>query len=505
MKERRFLSIVALAVAAAAAAASGAGAAPQRVAVVVRPASSPVFRSPGAAHGLLVVGEGATVSRRGALASLVRGEMGNAIVNGGLPGGDPKISVSARPALTTFYVALPPPGRHHNVDRYPIAVRGPGYGGLLTDTSTRLPGLVSIADVAPSVRALERGKRPRIRSQEEADPLGRLARFDRRLDRAHDSRLGGMLVLVVLMLALSLVALLTRSAAAARAALLAPPACIGTAVAASAAGISTPWQALTVVAVVGTAAAVAGGLLLRPRLPLGLALAAFFALLFAVMWARPAWNALAVIGPHPDGGGRFYGVTNQVETLLLPAALVVGALAGRQALPAVALVLAAGIAASRVGADGGGLVVYLAGFLVLWLRLRRLPAARAVAAAAGAAGVALLLVGVDAATGGSSHVTRAVGGGPGSVLGDLGHRLHLSTAAIASTWNAALLFALGIAALVILALQRPRFALLDAYLAALAVSLLVNDTPVDVAGWGGLAALGLWLFAGSEETAGRLQ
>jgi hypothetical protein len=212
-----------------------------------------------------------------------------------------------------------------------------------------------------------------------------------------------------------------------------------------------------------------------------------------------------VIGPHPDGGGRFYGVTNQVETLLLPAALVLGALVGRESLPLVALVISGGIAASRIGADGGGLVVYLTGFLVLWLRLRRVPAARAVAAVAGAAAVALLLVGVDAATGGSSHVTDAVGGGPGSVLGDLGHRLHLSAAAIGSTWHAALLFALGIAALVVLALQRPRFALLDAYLAALAVSLLVNDTPTDVAGYGGLAALGLWLFARSEEGAERLQ
>ena len=68
-----------------------------------------------------------------------------------------------------------------------------------------------------------------------------------------------------------------------------------------------------------------------------------------------------------------------------------------------------------------------------------------------------------------------------------------------------MLFALGIAGLVVLALQRPRSALLDAYLVALAVSLLVNDTPVDVAGYGGLAALGLWLFARSEETAGRLE
>jgi hypothetical protein len=472
--------------------------------VVVAPASSQIFRSDDAAHGLLVVGEGATVSRRGALASLVRGEMGNAIVDDGVPGGEPLISVSRRPARTTFFVGLPPPGRHHNVDRYPISVRGPGYDGVLTNTSTRLPGLISIADVAHSVRALERGDRPRIRSQDEADPLARLARLDRRLGQAHDSRTGATVVLVALMLALSLLALVTRSAAAARATFLAPPACIAAAVAASADGISRPSQAVTAVALAATAAAVAGGLYLRPRLPLAVALAAFFALLFAVMWAKPEWNTLAVIGPHPDGGGRFYGVTNQVETLLLPAALVLGAMAGSW-LPAVALFVAAGIAASRVGADGGGLVVYLTGFLVLWLRVRRLPAPRAVAAVAAAAAVALLLVGVDAATGGSSHVTDAVGGGPGSVLGDLGHRLHLSAAAIGSTWHAALLFVLGIAALAALALQRPRLALLDAYLAALAVSLLVNDTPVDVAGYGALAALGLWLFARSEEASGRLQ
>jgi hypothetical protein len=56
-----------------------------------------------------------------------------------------------------------------------------------------------------------------------------------------------------------------------------------------------------------------------------------------------------------------------------------------------------------------------------------------------------------------------------------------------------------------LALQRPRLALVDAYLVGLVVSFLVNDTPVDVAGYGGLAALALWLFARSEEAHGRLQ
>jgi len=133
--------------------------------VLLVPATANVFQSPVGAHGLLVPGEGATVSRRGALASLLSGEMGNAILRNGVPHGAPIISLSRQAARTTFYVALPPPGKHHNVRRYPIAVVGPGYSGVLTSSSTRLPGLVSIADVAPSVKALRRGEKPRIRSK----------------------------------------------------------------------------------------------------------------------------------------------------------------------------------------------------------------------------------------------------------------------------------------------------------------------------------------------------
>ncbi len=479
-------------------------AAPQTAAVVVKPASAAVFRSPEAAHGLLVVGGGPTVSRRSALGSLVRGEMGLSIVRGGVPSGKPLISIAHRPGRITFYVALPPPGKHHNVRRYPIAVVGPGYRGILKDSSTRLTGLISIADIARSAQALQRAKTPTIRSEPSSDPLGQLERFDRKLARAHDSRLGGMLVLVGLMLGFLLVALFTRARALCRATLLVPSSCIAASVALSAAGVATPWEATLGVGLAGGLGALAAGIFVPPRLPLTLGLTALFAFFFVVMWTHPEWNALASIGPHPDGGGRFYGVTNQVETLLLPPALVLGALAG-PLLPVVALAVSAGIAASRIGADGGGLVVYLAGFLVLWLRLRHLPARRAAFATATAAGAALLLVGIDAATGGSSHVTKAVGGGPGTLLGDLGHRLHVSAAGVVQTWNAALLFALGIAGLAVLACLKPRRPLLDAYLVALVVSLLVNDTPTDVAGYGGLAAVGLWLFARSEETAGWLK
>ena len=45
-----------------------------------------------------------------------------------------------------------------------------------------------------------------------------------------------------------------------------------------------------------------------------------------------------------------------------------------------------------------------------------------------------------------------------------------------------------------LALLRPRLAVLDALLVGLAVSLLVNDTPTDIAGLGALSALVLWVW-----------
>src|SRR5205823_12652735 len=189
------------------------------------------------------------------------------------------------------------------------------------------------------------------------------------------------------------------------------------------------------------ALALAGGALLRPRLPLALGLVALFVFFFAALWAQPRWNSLAALGPRPDGGGRFYGVNNQVSTLLLSPALVLGALAG-PALPAVALLIVAGMVASFIGAQADGLVVYLAGFLVLaWRTAGRRPGtARAAAAVAVAAGAALALVAIDAAFGGSSHITHAVGGGPGTLAGDLAHRIHLSAAFVVSRWNETLLF-----------------------------------------------------------------
>src|SRR5262249_2747018 len=152
----------------------------------------------------------------------------------------PKISLARAPAQTTFYVALPPPGRHHNVVRYPIAVVGPGYHGLLTSSGTHLDGLVAIWDVAPSALALARGDKPRIRSRASDAPLAYLARFDRRLTRAHDSRLGATIVLISAMVGFSIAALLTRSRVLGRAAFLAAPSCLVVSLVLSAAGVTDP-------------------------------------------------------------------------------------------------------------------------------------------------------------------------------------------------------------------------------------------------------------------------
>ena len=244
---------------------------------------------------------------------------------------------------------------------------------------------------------------------------------------------------------------------------------------------------------------------MRPRLPLALGLVALFVFLFAVLWVEPRWNSLAALGARPDGGGRFYGVNNQIATLLLSPALVLGALSG-PALPGVALLVSAGIGVSTIGANGGGLLAFLVGFFALGLLLRdvRPTPLRVAVALAVIAAAALALVGIDAALGGSNHVTHAVSGGPGSLAGHFAHRLHLAAAYVAARWNQAVLFTASVAGLIVVALLRPRVAVLDAFLVGLVVLLLVSDNPTDIAGLGALSAIVLrvWLGRTGERLSG---
>jgi mono/diheme cytochrome c family protein len=118
----------------------------------------------------------------------------------------------------------------------------------------------------------------------------------------------------------------------------------------------------------------------------------------------------------------------------------------------------------------------------------RLDARRVAVLVVAGVAAAVVLVGIDAAIGGSSHVTQAVGDGPGAVLGDIADRLELSARRTFGAFGPAFAVLASLAVLVVVATRRPRRPLTDAVLVALLVSLVVNDTPGDVIGFGAVAA-----------------
>ena len=488
--------VTAAAVAAAVDAAPGiaapeAAAADRSVAVIVVPRFAPSAYAGRGAVGLLVPGAGSTVSRERALASLVRGRVVSSLVD---LDGTPAIQLADSPATTTIYVSLPPPGSHHNVTRYPVAIVGPGYRGILISGSTRIDGLVSLADIAPTANAIAAGKTPPIRSRADNDAAASLARLDVRLTRAHDARTGATLVLVGWLVAFAALGILARRSLAGRAAVLVAPVALATALILRAVGIEQPSAVIALLAVVTGL----GSFLLALRPPfLVPAVVGFLVAFLVVLAAWPEINALAAIGPHPDGGGRFFGVTNEVETLLLAPSLAAAAAAGVIGATAIGLLLLVLVGWSRAGADGGGLLVVTAAFAVLLARLARarLTPARFVLGVAGVLGVGLAIVGLDALLGGSSHVTDAVGGGPGTLFDDLDRRLRISWAGATSAGHTTFLCLLSLGGLAWLGFRGRKQPVIAAMLVAIGVSLLVNDTPVDVLGYGALGCLALTAWA----------
>jgi hypothetical protein len=439
--------------------------------------SGPNFPLTEAAHqaavGLMVPGRGPTVSRQETLRAIGA------------------VSTCRRFCDFVVFVSVPTPGEHHNITRYPIAIQGRGYRGLLISSRTHIPGLIAADDVAATVRALQRGEKPPITARADPSPAQTLRRLDMRLTRIHDGRDPAMLLMISLLVVYGLAGLFLRSRLLARAAALVPPVALACSLVLSAAGAEDPTLVATVLGVVTAMGSLAASALLRDPRALGAAFAALLLGYLVVMWAWPVTNALSVIGPHPDAGGRYYGVTNAVSTLLLAPALLAAELLGRMLfLPVAALALVT-VGASFSGADGGGAIAFLAGFLALGIRLSGVKLTWKRLALVGAVTVALGLafVGLDAAFGGSSHVTRAVGGGPGTIVGDIGHRLHVSWQNATGPWYHVLLMLIAAAGLTWAATRRPRAAVVDALFVAIAVSLLVNDTPVDVAGFGALTAM----------------
>jgi mono/diheme cytochrome c family protein len=346
-------------------------------------------------------------------------------------------------------VSRPAGGRFERGVRYPVALLG--ERGLLTSNSTRIAGLLAAPDVASG----------ELRVVPHDDPVAALERLDERIDRNDSRRLPLTIALATLLIGLALL----RPQWALRALLVVLAANL--------------WLDPLLAVVAGVAVL---------ALPLGLACGAILAAYLASMGIDAETVALSPFGPSQSG--RFYGINNLLETLLLAPALAGAALLGRWGVGVAALAFVT-IGGNRLGADGGGIVVLAAAYLVLVIRLqgRQLTWRLAALAAAGAVALALGLLGIDAATGGSSHVTDAVGDGPIALAGDIGDRLEASFERTTASLGATAVVLGSLAILAAIALRGRRQPVLDAFLVGLAVSLVVNDTPGDVLGMGAAIAI----------------
>lgn len=424
-------------------------AAPAQAGVRVVPPFDPAKYVDRAAVGLLVPGAGSTVTRESALAALLRGKLEHDLL-GGIATGRNRIELGASGGPVVL-LALPPPGRSDNHVRYPIVLLG--ERGLLTSDSTRIDGLVSITDIATG----------RLRVVADEDPAEALRTLDARIDGNNRWRLPLTIALATLLIGLALL----RPRHSVRALLVVLAANL--------------WLSPVLALATGLAALL---------LPLGWACAAVLAGYLLSMGVDAETVALSPLGPAQSG--RFYGVSNQLETLLLVPALAGAALLGRFGVVVAGLAFVA-IGGSRFGADGGGIVVLAVAYLFLWLRLRgERPTWRLAAlVAAGAVALALALLGFDAASGGASHVTDAVGNGPGALAGDIADRIELSVRRTAASVGATAVVLGSLAILLAVALRARRGPVLEAFLVALAVSLVANDTPGDILGIGAAIAIAL--------------
>ncbi len=335
---------------------------------------------------------------------------------------------------------------------YALTVRGPGWHGTVHSQGTRVDGLVGLPEL------LDRN----LSGGDDAD----LVRLRERLEDGRDDALRVRVLLATILIAL---------------AVLAPArAIVGFAAAIAAALVLSAfeWTSLALLGVL----TLLGSLL--PRRSLWF----FFAGYLIVLVAWPETQSLALLGPHPWGGGRFYGISNELETMLLAPALTLG-------LPAAPLVLLT-VGWSKAGADGGGIFVFLAAYAWLLVGELRARGARAsnrllLAGGVGVVVLGLLLVAADAVTGGRSHVTHGLAGGPGRLAHDLWHRWGVSWHGATGSPGRVVQCAICLAVLAWVATRQPRVRVVDALLIALAVSLLVNDTPQDVLFWGAVAAVAL--------------
>ncbi|HEV7133028.1 MAG TPA: hypothetical protein VGN27_04780 [Gaiellaceae bacterium] len=444
----------------------------------------------GAAFGLLVPGAGPTTNFRQALAQLVRGAQMNARL-GGVPSGPRLIStniVTGTPTGSgTIVIEMPPKGPPRPNDRrYLMVVLGGGFHGLLDSPTTRIQGLVSIVDIAPTALGHKRGS---LHSTATANPLASLTSLDRQIHANNRLKLPALIVVACI------IALL--AAVRPRAATTAIPAALLVSIALGAAQVTSEPLILGVL-IAGTLGL---GLLFARLCPtdgrlLGL-IVAVLVLHLVLLARRPEWVALTPLGPTQNS--RFWGIGNQLETLLLAPILVGAALAARRfgrigfaTFVLLGLVL---VTDNRFGSDGGGAIVFGVAFAFLGARVLRLGVRGFVTLLLLGATVVLGLVSLNLRAGGPDHLRSAFAHGLSGLFAVLKNRVPLAYVPAIDNWPLvlplAIWFVVALAIAIKLARRRATRDLVLAVGLAIGTSLLVNDSATYelVGGVATLAAL----------------
>lgn len=429
------------------------------------------------AVGLVRPGYGPTTNRRRALAELVRGSETNARL-GGVPKGTPLLNADRATTFPNCHMCivlqLPPRGAPAaNNHLYRIAMIGRGYHGLLTSPTTRIPGLVSIVDIAPTALGHVRGGM----SWTPASPAASVAALSSLGAQIHgEDRLkyAGVFIVAGIVILLALLGWTAAARAAIPAALLAN----------LVVGVLQVTNEVAITALF-TTASVLGALWLARVCRNDLALLGLIVLVLVayvlVYTGRPEWGAVTPLGP--DQNLRYWGIGDQIATLLL-APLLMGAVIARQRFGWFGFVVFSllGIFVmtdNRLGANGGGAIGLGLALALLGARLSRRGVVALVGAVATAGVIVLAIVQHGLASPGPNHLRSAFGSGVGGFVDVAAHRVPLVYAPALEDWTLTLPLAVILLISAALAFRVTRAAaardLLLALAAGLVASLLIND------------------------------
>jgi hypothetical protein len=442
------------------------------------------------AVGLMRPGFGPTTSRRSAFAELIRGAELNSHI-GGMPPGKPLIGTDEHrgawisPCEMCIVVQLPPPaGATNNDTLYRVAIVGQGYHGLLVSPTTHIPGIVSIVDIAPTALGRTATGLSWVGA---SNAVGRLASLGQEIHANNRIKYAALFILAALLLLLAILGV--------RAAVTAVPAALLVNLGLGVAQVSN--EVLLVAGISAGTALLAFALarVCRSDDALLMLYGGVVFLYAATMVSRPEWQAINPFGPTQNS--RFWGIGNQVETLLL-APLLAGAVLARRRFgpPGFLLFGLFGLVVmtdNRLGADGGGAIVLGVALAVLGWRLFRLRLSGLIALLSASALTVLWLVQRGLAEPGPDHLRSAFTDGISGLLASLASRWPLSYLPALHAWTLVAPLLLLLAAAFVVAWRRTNVpATRDLLLTlgvALVTSLLVNDS----AGYelvGGIAVVG---------------